>query len=167
MGRIILFFILIFGSAVIQTSFFMAAGVFPASPDLLLAAVIGIAIYDGERSAAAAGVAAGFLAEALGGDGVMLLPVFYLLIGYIFGIVSRFFLKKNFLSWLVYMLIAANVRLGYSFSYLMITEPDLNLFLAFKNILIPEFIMTVLFSIPIYFFSRICARPFHKKIDMD
>lgn len=166
-GKIILFFLLIFGSAVVQTSFFGAARFFPATPDLLMAAVIGIAVYDGERSAAVAGIAAGVLAETLGGSGIMLLPVFYLLVGYVYGIVSRIFLKKNFLSWLVYMLIAANVRLVYSFAYLMITEADLNLFTALTNILIPEFFMTMIFSIPIFFFSRICARPFHKRIDMD
>lgn len=167
LGKIILFFVLIFSCAVVQTSFFGAAGIFPATPDLLLAAVIGIAVFDGDKSAAVAGIAAGVLGDALGGNGITFLPVLYLFAGYTYGILSRVFLKKNFLSWMVYMLIAAFGRGVFSFAHLMISEPSLNLFSAFTHILIPEYFMTVAFSVPLFFFSRICARPFHKQMDLD
>lgn len=167
-GKILIFSLFVFICATLQSSFFDATGLFPASPDLILAAVIGLGVYDGERSGAIAGVCAGVLAEAFGAGGfIMLLPVFYMLVGFGFGVVSRIFLNKNFLSWTVYMLIAATLRGMLSLVHTVLSESDINLFLIFRDIIIPEFVMTVIFSLPIFFIARLCARPFHKKIEMD
>ena len=51
-GMIILDTLLIFTCGVIQTSFFPALSIFRASPDLLLSAVIGLAVWQGEKSGA-------------------------------------------------------------------------------------------------------------------
>lgn len=166
-GKLLLFFLLIFGAAILQTSLFGATRFFRASPDLLLAAVVGIAIYDGEKSAAAAGIAAGWLCEALGGAGSALMPVFYMLAGYIVGYLSRVSLRKNALSWLVVMVSCAGAKAVMSLVYLGITEKHFNFIIALVNQLAPEFFMTLLFSVPILFLSRACARPFHKQIDLD
>ena len=83
--KILIFSALIFVMATLQSSFFSATGFFPATPDLLLATVIGLGVYDGEKSGAVAGVGAGVLAEAFGAGGdIMLLPVFYMLVGFSF-----------------------------------------------------------------------------------
>lgn len=166
-GRCLVFFVLLFLSAACQASFFSATTFFPATPDLLLAAVIGLGIYDGERTGAISGIAAGVLAEALGGVGIMLMPIFYMVAGYTFGIVTRFFLNRNFLSWLVYMLIAAFARGVWSLLYLAATETGFNFVTVFSRIIIPEFVMTFVFSLPMYFICRLCARPFHRKSEME
>lgn len=166
-GKILVFSLLVVGAAVLQTSFFGAAGFFPAAPDLLLSVIVGIAIYDGERSAAVAGIGAGFLCEALGGAGTALMPVFYLLTGYTVGIFSRIFLRKNFLSWIVVIIAAASVKTVIGLVYLLATEKHFNFIVALIHQLAPEFLMTVLFSLPILLLSRACARPFHKQIELD
>ena len=166
-GRCLLFGALLFLTAACQVSFFSATAVFPATPDLLLAAVMGLAVCDGERTGAVAGIAAGVFAEALGGMGIMLMPVFYMLAGYVFGIVTRFFLNRNFLSWIVYMLIAGLSRAVWSLLHLAATETGFNFVTVFSKIVTPEFLMTVLFSLPMYFICRLCVRPFRRKIELE
>ncbi len=166
--KILIFSALVFVMATLQSSFFSSVSFFPASPDLILATVIGLGVYDGEKSGAIAGIGGGVLAEAFGAGGdIMLLPVFYMLVGFFFGIVARIFLNKNLLSWLVYMLIASTLRGMLSLVHTVISESDINLFLIFRDIIVPEFTMTVIFALPIFFIVRLCARPFHKKIEMD
>ncbi len=167
-GRILLFSLLVFISGALQSSFFAAAGFIPATPDLLLISVIGLAVYDGERSGAVSGICAGVLAEAFGGGAHMLFfPLFYMLCGYFFGVVSRIFLNRNFISWLLYILIGATFRGALSIVHSMFAETDINLYLIFTEIVIPEYFITLLCSIPMYFIVRMTVRPFHKKIEME
>jgi rod shape-determining protein MreD len=167
-GRILLFAIPVFLSGVMQSSFFAASGFFKATPDLLLISVIGIAIFDGERSGAIAGIGAGVLAEAfVSGAYMMFFPLFYMLCGYFFGVVSRVFLNRNFVSWLLYMFIGAGLRGLLSVIHSMFLETDINLFLIFTEIVIPEYFLTLICSVPMYFLLRMTVRPFRKKIEME
>ena len=167
-GRILLFSLPIFLSGVIQSSFFAATGMFSATPDLLLISVIGLAVYDGERSGAIAGICAGVLAEAFGsGSYMMFFPLFYMLCGYFFGVVSRVLLNRNFISWILYMLIGSALRAILSVIHSMLSEVDVNLYLIFTEIAIPEYFLTLLCSVPMYFLIRMTVRPFHKKIEME
>ena len=163
LGKIILFGLLLFGSATVQTSFFPAVSIFPASPDLLLSAVIGIALFDGERTGAVCGTAAGLLAVALGGAGTAPLPVFYMLTGYFLGIFARVNFKKNLLSWLIYISLGSVARPMLSLLVIVVTEQGMNLFTAFTRIILPELLMTVAFSLPNYFLARLVVMPFQKK----
>lgn len=167
-GKILLFSLLIFLSGVLQSSFFPALSMIPASPDLVLISVIGLAVYDGERSGAIAGIGGGILVEALGGGAhILFLPLFYMLCGYIFGIVSRVFLNRNFISWLLYILIGTALRSALSLLHLMITEVDINLYLIFTEIIIPEYFITLVCSVLMFLPVRAASRPFHKKIEME
>lgn len=167
-GRILLFSLIVFLCAVLQSSFFPSASFIPATPDLILITVIGLAIYDGERSGAVAGICGGVLAEAFGGGAHMLfLPLFYMLCGYFIGVVCRVFLNRNFISWMLYMIIGATVRGGLSMIHAIFTESDVNLYLIFTEIVIPEYFVTLICSVPMYFAVRAIVRPFHKKIEMD
>lgn len=167
-GKILLFTILVFFSGVLQSSLFPALSMLPASPDLVLIAVIGLAVYDGERSGAVAGIGGGVLLEALGGGAnILLMPLFYMLCGYIFGIVSRVFLNRNFISWLLYILIGTALRGTLSLLHLMLTEVDINIYLIFTEVIIPEYFVTLVCAVPMYFLVRATSRPFHKKIEME
>ena len=167
-GKILLFSLLIFLSGVLQSSFFPALSMIPASPDLVLISVIGLAVYDGERSGAVAGIGGGILVEALGGGAhILFLPLFYMLCGYIFGIVSRVFLNRNFISWLLYILIGTALRGALSLFHLMLTEVDVNIYLMFTEVIIPEYFITLICAVPMYFPVRAASRPFHKKIEME
>ena len=167
-GKILLFTILVFFSGVLQSSLFPALSMLPASPDLVLIAVIGLAVYDGERSGAVTGIGGGVLLEALGGGAnILLMPLFYMLCGYIFGIVSRVFLNRNFISWLLYILIGISLRGALSLVHSIFTEIDVTVYLILTEVIIPEYFITLICSIPMYFVVRAASRPFHKKIEME
>lgn len=167
-GRILLFSLLIFLSGSLQSSLFAALSFVPATPDLVLIAVIGLAVYDGERSGAIAGICAGAFVEALGGGAhILFMPLFYMLCGYFFGVVSRVFLNRNFISWLLYILIAASLRGALSLIHGIFTETDINIYLIFTEIIIPEYFLTIICSVPMYFLVRVTVRPFHKKMEME
>lgn len=166
-GRILLFSILVFSNGVIQTSFFPAVTLFPASPDLLLSAVLGLALFDGERSGAIAGIGAGMLAISLGGAGTALLPIFYMMTGYLIGIFARINFKKNIISWFLYVMLAAAARGLLSAFYTVAAESGVNILITLSSVLVPEFVMTVLFSVFNYFLSRLCVLPFRKNSELE
>ena len=135
-----------------------------AVPDLLLAAVIAIAIFDGERTGAVAGIAAGFLAGALGGTGVNLLPLVYMQCGYVCGIWSTMSLSANFASWCVYMLAAGVARAAVTLVGVALTYPDYGLVDVAARVLLPEFIATVAVSPAVYFPVRRVATLFNRRL---
>ena len=167
-GKIILFSLAVFLSACLQSSFFSAFAIFPVLPDLVLLCVIGIAIYDSEKSGVVAGVFGGVVLEAFGAGGnIMLLPLFYMLCGFFFGIAAHLLFNKNFVSWLLYCVIGAAFRAMLSVVHAVLVESDVNLLLIFTEIVIPEYFITVLLSPLMYLIVRAVVRPFHKKIEME
>ncbi len=166
-GRIILFSLFIFFTAAFQTSFFGAAGFFPATPDMLLAAVMGLAMFDGERTGAACGIFAGVMANALGGSGTLFMPLFYMMTGFLTGIAIKTFLTRNFLSWLVYISAGILLRESVTFIYIAAAEKFYDVPLILLRAVMPEALMTLLFSIPVYFTAKLCARPFLREADLE
>ncbi len=167
-GKIIVFSLLVFLCACLQSSFFSAAVFFSAIPDLVLIAVIGIAVYDGERSGAVAGVFGGAVLEAFGAGGdIMMLPLFYMICGFFFGIAAHLLFNRNFISWMLYCIIGAAFRSMLSVVHAVLIESDVNVLLIFTEIAIPEYFITVLLSPLMYLPVRAAVRPFHKKIEME
>ena len=144
------------------------AAAFPygATPDLLLAAVVAIAIFDGERTGAVAGIAAGFLAGALGGTGFNLLPLCYMLCAYVCGAWSTMSLSANFASWCVYMPTSAAARALVSLVTVALTYGDYTLTAVANRVLFPEFAATLLVSPVIYFVMRRVATLFNRRLRM-
>ena len=167
-GKVLLFSILIFVCAVLQSSLFSALIFFSSLPDLVLLAVIGIAVYDGEKSGAVSGIFGGVVIEAFGAGGnIMMLPLFYMLCGFFFGIAAHLLFNKNFISWILYCLMGAVLRAALSVIHAVLVEIDVNLLLIFTEIVIPEFLVTVLFAPIMYLPVKATVRPFHKKIEME
>lgn len=135
-----------------------------AVPDLLLAAVVAIAIFDGERTGAVAGIAAGFFAGALGGTGLNLLPVCYMLCAYTCGIWSTMSLSANFPSWCVYMLASGAARAAVTLVGIALTYTGYALIPAAAEVLLPEFIATLLLSPLVYFPVRRIALLFNRRL---
>jgi len=159
--------VVLFAAAVVQTGLAARlAQALPhgATPDLLLAAVVAIAIFDGERTGAVAGIAAGFLAGALGGTGLNLLPLCYMLCAYTCGIWSTMSLSANFASWCVYMLAAGVARAAVTLVGVALTYTDYALTEVAIRVLAPEFAATLLLSPVIYFAVRRVATLFNRRL---
>lgn len=159
-GHVILFTLVIFVLAAFQASFFGASGLFPATPDILLAAVAATGLFEGERHGAACGIWAGILAGALGGAGTGLLPVFYMHIGFFTGVLIKRFLSRNLLSWLIYSMMAVTLRGIFSFVFGIVTEKPVTVKLLLLKLVLPEAAVTFVFSVPVYFLIRLCVLPF-------
>ena len=87
--------------------------------------------------------------------------------GYIFGIVSRIFLNRNFVSWLLYILIGISLRAALALVHLIFTEVDMTVYAVLTEVIIPEYFVTLICAVPMYFLVRATCRPFHKKIEME
>ncbi len=157
--RCIVFFVFIFLTAAFQSSFFGAAGFFGSVPDLVLCAVLAVAISDGEKSGAICGIAGGVLTGAMGGGGTAFLPLFYCLIGYFAGYIASRTIRKNLISWTVYIVPAAFLRMCYGALYMAVAGDQAHFGRILSSMLLPEFVLTVVFSYLIYFVSFIVMLP--------
>lgn len=126
--------------------------IFPgALPDLMLSAVIAAAMGEDERIAALFGAFGGFFLDAAGTTGLSLSPLYYMLTGYVFGVLIRFWLRRNFLSYLIFTGCAAFLtRPVVTYILLQFSQPDTPLYRAVSDILLPEAFLTVLFSPLLY-----------------
>ena len=158
--KIVLFCLLLFLEAAFQSSFFPTAAVFPAIPDIILSAVLGIALFDGEKSAAACGIAGGVFLGALGAEGAGILPVFYFAAGYFAAVVAGKTLKRNLVTWSVFILAAAALRSLITAVRVVVTEVSATLPAILLGVLLPEFILTLVFSYPNYLLTRLAVRVF-------
>ena len=79
------FALLILFGAILQTSVFGKLTYIGAVPDLMICIVLCISYFNGRHHGAITGLAAGALIEAMASSGIVLLPLFYMLFGYIAG----------------------------------------------------------------------------------
>ena len=129
-------------------------------PDLVLCAVVAVAMAEDERVAGICGVAAGFFIDAVGAVGISISPLLYGICGYLTGVLVRFFLRRNFPSYLIYVACAAAARSVVTLMTVYMSQSAVPLYSAFADIVIPEFLLTVLCSPVLYL---IIALPLARK----
>ena len=131
-------------------------------PDLVLCAVIAAGIAEDERTAGIFGLCAGFVADSVGSFGIALSPVFYMLCGYISGVLIRFLMRRNFPSYVVYMAVACAARSVLTFVMIYLTSSGVPLNLAVADIIIPEYLLTFAFS-PLAYAAIVLPMARHNK----
>ena len=144
---ILFFSILMIFAAVFQCADISVAG---AVPDLCFALVCAIGFVLGERYGAIYGIAGGVLIWALGSGGVSLSPILYTLCGYMCGALPRVILRRNFLSYLVYTAMMGGIHLVFTFLYFILLSTSYEIWQAYAKLIIPEFILCVIFMIVAY-----------------
>lgn len=145
----------------LRTTFFARFRPFGASPDILIVAVAAIALYEGGRAGAVFGAAVGFVADALGGAGIILLPPVYMLIGYICGTVASEHYRRSWLLFLIFDVCAVAARAFLSLLYVMMTWHAFDLSLVMRSVILPECLSTFVISplpalllLPVYLIFR-------------
>ncbi len=156
----------IFLCGILEVSFCAHIRLFDAVPDLVLAMVLGLAVFDGEKTGAVMGIWAGVVSDALGGSIIMIAPLYLMLVGYIAGIAVRTVLGKNLPSWVVLVFVGCLARMGATLIAVAADSQDFNFLTAMSKILLPEFASTFVSALPFYFIARALCRPFHKSIEM-
>ena len=156
--RIIIYGILILILGCLQCAFFPFLKVCPATPDLIMGALLGIALLDSPTSAAVTSVCAGFFIDAIGGAGIALSPLIYLF--YVL-VISAFSGKvlKSFFSYILLLLPSLIYRAAVTYVSISAKTGALALLPELRQIILPEAISTALFCLPVYFLVKLCVKP--------
>lgn len=157
MRRVIFYGMLFFILCVAQTSFFGQLSFLPVVPNLALGGVAAVALLDEERCSLICGIAAGFLADAIGGAGISLSPIIFMLVAIVCAEISKKMLP-HFLSWLVVMLAAAVVDALGTVVNIAVSASGVAISEITKSLLLPELLATYFISLPIFFLVKLCVR---------
>ena len=141
------FFALLFVAVILQSC---CLSFLSAVPAIAFALVCAIGFVGGERMGAVFGIIGGILVGALGGTGVLLAPIPYLLCGYLCGALTGWFLSENLPSFLIYSLLAGGVYEVYTLISCGLFGESFDLILIATKILIPEYFAYLLCVLPAY-----------------
>ena len=137
--------------AILQVSIFSRFRVLKAVPDLMICTVLCLAFFCGRYTGAISGIAAGFLIEAIGSTGIVLLPVCYFLLGYIAGHFARAVIPKRYSSYLVYLTVTLFCRAAITVLYSCLTHRDVHIPMILLQSVLPEMLVTAIVGLVLYF----------------
>lgn len=171
-AKIILQKAMIYGGAIIvlaifQTAFFSHFPLFGAIPDLMLPASLAIAMFEGERGGAASGIFAGFFIEAIGGVGLSLLPIFYMLCAVVCALLCRRAFSRGPITFALFALCSFALRSLVTLIYISFVWQDLNILDAVSAVLIPEYFSGLVFAFVPFILIRLLAKIFHRTRELD
>lgn len=152
------FFIL----GILQCSFFTELSFISAVPNIVMGAVAAVAFLDSMHTSVICALASGFMIDALGSSGISLSPIAFLVIALVASEIS----KKILPTFIAYFaVIIPSVALNSIFTIIKIffATGELRFLSIFKPILLPEFILTLIFSLPLFFIIGALAYAVDKK----
>ena len=151
--RVLVYGLLLLILATAQCAFFARLELLGAVPNLVLCAVVAIALVDSIRAAAVAGIAGGFLLDALGGVGLSLSPLMFFLVAWLIGSLAAK-MMTGMVSYCILLIptavFAGAVRLV---TLLWAGEPVLG---ALRHGVLPELICTAVLGLPLYGIVALC-----------
>ncbi len=148
--------------AMLQTTVFSKLRPFGATPDLMLPLVIAVGISDGERWGGVSGLAAAFLIDCLGSAGVTLLPLLYVPCGFAAGVLGTYYLRDSFIIRAIFSVVSGVLRAALTAIYLAVVFKSPDASLAFRTVIAPEFVSTLVFCALPHAASYFALKPFHK-----
>lgn len=134
----------------VQVSLLARFQLFGATPDLMLCFVLCIFYFWGKYAGAVTGIAAGFVIEAIGGQGISLLPVIYMLFGYVGGAYARTVHPKRLIPYLFYLFCGLVLRAAVTLLYACMMWEKVSLPDILLNSVLPEAGGTLIVGILIY-----------------
>lgn len=163
--RTIIYKSLVYGFAlfivgVLQSTFFTKINILSSTPDLLLASVLTVAIFDDHRVSAIVGIISGFLYCALGGFLYPVYIIFSFLCGYVFWNISERAFSKNYPSFLALAVFAFGAKGLWNILEISLSAVSFNLIGTVIYIIIPEFISSMLFCSISYLVFRNISKLF-------
>ena len=132
-------------------------------PSCLPFVVAAVAVYDGPWAGLLCGLAAGFLADGVGGQSFCLYTVVYVVLGAVIGAISPELFKKSFLGvigWGSLVYFVGEFLRFFIFFYLF-GKADLS---AVVSVILPGLVYSLLLS-PVAALPSVVMRRFFKKVD--
>ncbi len=154
---------LILFMGVLQVSFFGRIKLFGAVPDLMLLTVLCISFCSGRYAGAIVGTAGGFFIEAIGGQGISLLPIAFMLMGYLIGHFSHTVGQKRYHFYLFHLTCALFLRAVLTVIYACLTYEIIRLPVILMQAVLPEAAATALCGLVVYFPIRLLCRALEGK----
>lgn len=155
--------IVLFVLSIAQVTFFSRINVLGATPDLMLGAVLCIAMRDDKEVAAICGIISGFFYCAVGGFVYPFYMMFSFLCGYTLWGVSDRFLGKNYISYIALALLAFALKAVFNIVEASLFAYTINMLNMFSKAILPEFISSMIFCSLSYLIFSPIARLFNSK----
>ena len=134
-----------------QTALFSRFTLFGAVPDLMICIVLCVSYFNGRYVGAITGIAAGFFIEAIGARGIMVLPLVYMVMGYLVGNYARAVQPKRYVPYLFYLACALGVRAGVTVLYSCLHYKVINVPQILLRAVLPELLVTAIAGVLLYF----------------
>lgn len=147
--RIVLYGILLLFLAALQCSFFARLQFLPATPDLILCAVLGILLLDCDSAAFISAVVGGLMLDAIGGLGIAWSPLFYFMVTAVMSLTVKKVIP-GLVSFLVLLLPSLFLRAGFTALDVWMSGGLLSASELIKKILLPEAVITFLCGFIVY-----------------
>lgn len=138
-------------AALLEVSLFARWKPFGAVPDLMIATVFAFSFFCGCYAGAITGIAAGVLIDALGSVGISILPVVYLLVGYVSGYYAKLLSASRYGNYLFYLLFVVLVRAAVTVLYASLNFAEIHLPEILLHAVLPEAAGTFLFGALLFF----------------
>lgn len=148
--------------ALLQTTVFARFKPFGATPDLMFALTVALAFSEGEKWGGICGLICALTVDSLGGIGITLEPMLYMLAGCLCGVLARDFFSNTALPRVAVILLFTFARSAVTLICATIIVPDISVLQILSDMVIPEYFSTVLMSAPVYLAVWLCFTPFHK-----
>lgn len=165
MKRLIVYFLEIIICFVLQSSMFHYIALAGIMPNLLLILVVSIAYMRGSKEGLLVGFAGGLIVDLIFGELVGLYTLFYMLIGYFFGFVHKYYSEDDYTLPLI-LISAGDLIYGffyYVFEFLL--RGRLNFLYYLRRFIVPEIIYTVAVSVFLYKLLHMINNRLNRKID--
>ena len=161
--RIVIYGILILLISSAQCSFFANIKICPATPDLIIGIVLAVSLLDSIKAAAAVGIAAGFVTDALGSAGnLSFSALFYLIGAVILGSIACKMLPR-FLSFLCLLIPSLALKAIYTTLCICLKIRAIPSLAILSSLLLPEIIVSAVLCIPLYPIVKLCVIPMRSR----
>lgn len=124
---------------------------FGGVPDLMICTVLCVAFFCGRYAGAITGIAAGVLIEAIGSQGISLLPVIYMIGGYVAGHYANNVRPKRYSVYLFFHACALFLRAGVTVVYASLNYRTVDLPKILLYSVLPELLGTLIAGVLLFF----------------
>ena len=124
----------------------------------MMGAVLAILLLDSKKAATITAICAGVLADAIGGSGYSLSPLFFLVFAGIMGLLSEKMLP-SFFSYMILLTPALLMKAAYPCLCIFAAYGSLPILYTAKNILFPEAVCTFLLCLAVFPITKLFVRP--------
>ena len=148
--------------ALFQTTLFARFKPFGVVPDLILPLVCAVGMSEHEKWGAVFGIVAAFVIESLGGSTLTLLPLLYMPVGYLAGILTTYYFRDSITVRGMYVLGSSLLRAVFTLITVLATVGGVTLVSTFTKAVLPELAANIVFGLIPHYLTKLCLRPFNK-----